>query len=156
MTSAVPRPSNLFVGREGEIERLEGLLAAGHPVVTLWGAGGIGKTRLAAEVAHRSSRRIVWTDLSGVATTEGALSALVLALGLSPDPDGLERDDVRARRVLASIGPALVVLDTVEHLGDAVDTLVGLLVDRRSKAQVLVTTRHKHRLPRESMLELGP
>ena len=115
MTSAVPRPSNLFVGRAGEIERLEGLLAAGHPVVTLWGAGGIGKTRLAAEVAHRSSRRVVWVDLSAVATTGGALSALALALGLSPDPDGLERDDVRARRALGSIGPALVVLDTVEH-----------------------------------------
>ncbi len=156
MTITAPRPNNLFVGREVEIERISGLLDAGHPIVTIWGAGGLGKSRLAAEVAKRDERRVVWTDLSEVTSRESALSAFALALGLTPDPDGLERDEPRARRALAAAGRTLVVLDTAEHLGDHLDELVRLIVSPPSRAQILATTRHKLKLPREAMVALTP
>jgi predicted ATPase len=118
-------PTNLrvqltsFIGREQEIADLKRLLLSAH-LVTLTGAGGSGKTRLAVEIANSVSGRFangVWlVDLVPLRDPAIVQQAVALALGLRPTADQplLEMllDFVRARQLL-------LILDNCEHLSEA-------------------------------------
>ena len=118
-------PTNLrvqltsFIGREQEIADLKRLLFSAH-LVTLTGAGGSGKTRLAVEIANSESGRFangVWlVDLVPLREPAIVQQAVALALGLRPTADQplLEMllDFVRARQLL-------LILDNCEHLSEA-------------------------------------
>ncbi|HEY5879344.1 MAG TPA: BTAD domain-containing putative transcriptional regulator [Nakamurella sp.] len=153
----LPAPRDL-IGREGAISVLTGLLS-GSRVVTVCGPGGVGKTRLAAAVAHRSAAagrfphgaRLV--ELAAVAPGDPVAEAVATALAVVPTSGLTARD--RLAQYLAPL-TTLLVLDNCEHLVDDVAALVGALVDRCPGLTVLATSQVPLGIPHEQVLPLDP
>ena len=106
------RASGPLIGRDDELEALHAALADPGAAVALRGPGGIGKTRLAAELAAQAARRgftVVWWRLADAATPDDARLRLAAELGL---------DDARDAPVGARLQavPTLLVADNAEHL----------------------------------------
>jgi predicted ATPase/DNA-binding SARP family transcriptional activator len=117
-TSHFPMPATPFIGREAERKQINDSLAGPHQrLLTLCGPGGIGKTRLALEVAAEQAP--LWQDgvwfvpLAEVPATEGLVDALADALDLRATDGPLEAaqlmDFLRPRELL-------LILDGFEHL----------------------------------------
>ncbi len=145
-----------FVGRESEVGKAAGLLG-GCRLVTVTGPGGVGKTRLAGEVARRVAGRFadgVWlVELAAV--QEPALVAAAVAVALQVhQPPGTSLTEaltgVLARRQL------LLVLDNCEHLLDAVAELCGTLLPAADDVRVLATSREPLGLAGEARYRLPP
>jgi len=94
----VPRYGSSLVGREAELNAVEGEVRAG-PLVTLVGAAGVRKTRLAAEVADRCGRwlgpRVWWVDLGAVGPGR-VVAATARALAVPQVPGRAPVDGIRA------------------------------------------------------------
>jgi predicted ATPase/DNA-binding winged helix-turn-helix (wHTH) protein len=139
----LPHQLTSFVGREHEIAQLEELVTANR-LVTLTGAGGAGKTRLAIEV----TRRLVDAFADGVWLVE--LAALSDP-GLVPQAvaQALEVKEQPTRPVIETLGEhlaskrLLLVLDNVEHLLEGCVQLVDRILRRSPDAAVLVTSRER-------------
>ncbi|MGK2948832.1 MAG: ATP-binding protein, partial [Acidimicrobiales bacterium] len=134
-------PLSSFVGRREELAAVAPLLRT-HRLVTLTGAGGCGKTRLALELAARSAAThpggAWWVELSHVDHAHLA-DQLALAAGLAPWSGG---DVVAALgERIGGDGPALLVVDNAEHLVGPVAELVEVLVTGCPDVHVLVTSR---------------
>ncbi|MGH2892633.1 MAG: BTAD domain-containing putative transcriptional regulator, partial [Solirubrobacteraceae bacterium] len=154
-----------FVGREHELERIAELLSA-HRLVTLVGAGGAGKTRLAAELADRwlgQGRGGVWvTALAPVADAAGIGPALQQTIGLR-DPQLLTRGTTIASNdavthvveVLAD-RPALLVLDNCEHLIGPVAELAERLLGGCPRLRILTTSREPLAITGEMIAPVAP
>jgi predicted ATPase/class 3 adenylate cyclase/DNA-binding CsgD family transcriptional regulator len=130
-----------FVGREAEMHDVRQLLADDR-LVTLTGAGGAGKTRLAVEVAARIAPefrdRVSYVDLAPITDPGVVPVAVARALGL-PDQPGRSTMDTLLRFVRDR--QMLVVLDNCEHLLDASAELVIALLGRAPGLTVLATSR---------------
>jgi predicted ATPase len=109
-----------FIGRDGSVRELEGLLEQ-YRLVTITGSGGAGKTRLAGQVARRVAGRFAdgaWlAELAPVADPAQVASVVAAALGLREQP-GVPTEGMLAR-VLARQQQLLLVLDNCEHVIDA-------------------------------------
>ncbi|HVV36950.1 MAG TPA: adenylate/guanylate cyclase domain-containing protein [Acidimicrobiales bacterium] len=130
-----------FVRRDEELSTVVNLVAA-HRLVTITGAGGAGKTRLALEAARGAASARpdgVWfVDLSAVRDESAVADAAVTALGVAREPNQPALDQLRD---FARARAMLVVLDNCEHvLGAATDVALSLL-DQSSSASVLATSR---------------
>jgi predicted ATPase/class 3 adenylate cyclase/DNA-binding CsgD family transcriptional regulator len=130
-----------FVGREGEMHEVRQLLSDNR-LVTLTGAGGAGKTRLAVEITARIApefRDGVWyVDLAPI-THPGVVPVTVArALGL-PDQPGRSTMDTLLRFVAER--QLLILLDNCEHLLDASAELVVALLGAAPGLTVLATSR---------------
>jgi predicted ATPase/DNA-binding XRE family transcriptional regulator len=152
----LPIGRSRLIGREQESAALRQLLLAddvGH--VTLTGAGGVGKTRLALHVAsslHDTFGDGVYiVELAPLADPTLVASTMAQALGVPlggrPAPDAL-REYLRDRAIL-------LVLDNFEHLLDAA-TLVPSLLDTSAGLKVLVTSRAPLRVRGEHEYEVPP
>jgi predicted ATPase/class 3 adenylate cyclase/DNA-binding CsgD family transcriptional regulator len=137
----LPAQVTSFVGRETQIDELRTLLA-GNRLVTLTGAGGAGKTRLAVEIAERAvadfEEGAWYVDLAPITHPDVVPVTVARAFGL-PDQPGHSATDslvghLRNRRVL-------VVLDNCEHLLDACARLVGGLLGSCPAVTLLATSR---------------
>jgi len=132
-----------LVGREREIHDLDALLAA-QRLVTLTGAGGSGKTRLAAELALRIDWRradsVAWVELAPctdpVAVVSRAAHALSLVSAQSATTGALDAliEAIRDRDLL-------LVLDDCEHLIQPCAELARTLLVRCPKLRILATSR---------------
>jgi predicted ATPase/class 3 adenylate cyclase/DNA-binding CsgD family transcriptional regulator len=137
----VPVQLTTFVGRADELSQVEELVAS-HRLVTLTGSGGVGKTRLAVEVAAEVIDRFddgVWfVDLAPVTNRSGADDVIAAVLSVrAPDtgaPLEVVIDYLRGHR-------ALIVLDNCEHLLAECAELAMTLVKRCPSVHVLVTSR---------------
>ncbi|MGK2865182.1 MAG: helix-turn-helix transcriptional regulator [Mycobacterium sp.] len=120
----LPVPFTSFVGREAEMNDVQQILADNR-LVTLTGAGGVGKTRLAVQVAAATASGFgggVWyVDLAPLTDPDLVAVAVIRALGL-PDQHGSSTMDVLLRFV--GDRPMLLVLDNCEHLLDACAALI--------------------------------
>lgn len=149
------RPTDAFVGRARErTELLAALRAPG--LVTLRGPPGIGKSRLAREGARSGEgRRTWWVDLGGARTRDDLLGALAsvfgVALGRVDEGTALEL----LAHALGSAGPALVVLDPVEHLVAHAD-LVASLTERTPGARWLATSHVPLGVGAERVVDVPP
>lgn len=111
------------MGRAAELRALAGELLAGGRLVTLVGPGGMGKTRLAQEVARVHWRDcaadpdpgVLWVDLGEVAGEPGLLDAVGAALALS-QPGAAADAASRIAGALAAAGPLLLVLDSADRV----------------------------------------
>ncbi len=146
----LPSQFTSYVGRGSKMTEVGKLLAANR-LVTLTGAGGVGKTRLAVEVADRLAAEYadgVWyVDLAPITAPAAVPVTVAHALGL-PDQPGRSTIDtvvrfVRDRRML-------VVLDNCEHLLDASAELVVALLGAASGLTVLATSREPIGVPGEA------
>src|SRR6266403_2981132 len=137
----LPYQLTSFVGRVQEIAQLEELVTANR-LVTLTGAGGAGKTRLAIEVANPLVEAFadgVWlVELAALSDPRLVPKAVAQALEVKEQP---------ARPVLETLGDylaskkLLLVLDNAEHLLEGCVQFVDLIVSRCSDIAVLVTSR---------------
>jgi predicted ATPase/class 3 adenylate cyclase/DNA-binding CsgD family transcriptional regulator len=129
-----------FIGRNAEIIEVHRLLADDR-LVTLVGAGGVGKTRLAVQVAAKLGGDFgnVWyLDLAPISDPDLVPATLARALGLPNQPGGSPTDS--ALRFLADL-PAVLVLDNCEHLLDATAELVAAVIDACPQVRLLATSR---------------
>ncbi|MFL1380894.1 ATP-binding protein [Nocardiopsis protaetiae] len=153
---ALPAPLTTFVGRVGERRDLAEAIR-GHRLVTVVGAGGVGKTRLALAVAARAADDFadgVWfVDL--VPLTEpgrvGAAVAAAVGVGERPggDLDDAVSDALADRR-------ALLVLDNCEHVRDGVAPFLERLLTACPRLHVVVTSRARLMVPFERTFPLPP
>jgi predicted ATPase/DNA-binding SARP family transcriptional activator len=143
------RPTPL-VGREHELEELS-IAIGSNRIVTVTGVGGVGKTRLVAELT--STRDDVDWIVVGLASVEpgGVAAALATRLGY--------RDEVCDLSVLVELlraSRSVLVFDNGEHVVTELRHLVRELVDRCLGVCVLVTSRSRLDLPDEEVFALGP
>jgi predicted ATPase/DNA-binding SARP family transcriptional activator len=130
----LPAPATSFVGREQDLAQVRALLAEAR-LVTLVGPGGVGKTRLAAELAAgwQAPDGSWLAELAGVTDPAEVPAAVGAALGLRPGADELVRQ--LADREL------LIVLDNCEHLVDACARLAQEVVGGCPGVRILATSR---------------
>lgn len=147
-----------LVGRERELRQLADLIIGGrHRMVTVTGAGGVGKSRLAAELVSALRHRIGWDirtlDLSGLADAEPVAEAIAQTL----DAGGSSRlpPVERAAAALRSAGRVLLVLDRFEHVMPAAP-VVGTIVRRCPGLSVLVTSQRRLGIGGERRFPLDP
>src|SRR6202166_30972 len=137
----LPAQLTSFVGRDAQLTQLRELLTQNR-VVTLTGAGGVGKTRLAIQVAAQAAGEFsdgVWyVDLAPITDPELVPIAVARALGL-PDQPGRSTMDSLLRFVRDR--QMLVVLDNCEHLLDASAELVVALLGAAPGLALLATSR---------------
>ncbi len=137
---ALPSPLTPLIGREDELASAEALLLS-HRCLSLLGPGGVGKTRLALELAQRHHHgvgdRVHWADLAGIAEGDGVAGALVTAFGLS-GPSSIA-PLARIRYALRDAA-ALLVLDNCEHLIEACASAAHELLRYCPALRVLATS----------------
>lgn len=150
-TSLLPRPRTSFVGRTAELAALHRLLGDAR-LVTITGPGGVGKTRLALEAAHRADAA---TMLSLAPVTDPAAVPHALAASLELR---VVHEDVLGACVtlLRPAGQHLLVVDNCEHLSGAVREVVSALLDGCPDLQVLATSREPLGLGGEHPIRVAP
>jgi predicted ATPase/class 3 adenylate cyclase len=152
MPNNLPRQLTSFVGREDEVARLSALVVD-RPLVTLTGVGGVGKTRLAIEVAAETAPAFpdgVWLcELAPVTDPSAVCETLAASLEVRPFP-GRALDDL----LLDYLAPKrlLIVLDNCEHLLVTVADQANLIVKRCPRVAVLATSREGLALPGEQIV----
>jgi predicted ATPase/DNA-binding winged helix-turn-helix (wHTH) protein len=137
----LPQPVSELIGRDDELCEILGLAAA-HRLVTLTGAGGIGKTRLALTVAHRLLPQFadgVWVvELAPLADPALVPAAVAAALGLE-----FPASAVSAEHVANALSgkELLLVLDNCEHVIDAAARMAEALLRANPVVHVIATSR---------------
>jgi len=153
----LPLPATTLLGRDHDLELLLQWLAdPGNRLITLLGPGGVGKTRLALELAHALAAddaiRIVFTPLATIRDPGLAACAIAEGLGLA---DINASDLPRRARAACDRHPTLLVLDNFEQVLDA-SPLVADLLTAVMSLRVLVTSRAPLRVRGEREYALGP
>ena len=137
----LPTRLTSFVGRAHELQEVAELLEASR-LLTLTGPGGIGKTRLALEVARRVRAQfpggVWWIDLAPVPDPGTVLDELARILGVSPAA-GASLGDAVARAL--SRRRALLLLDNCEHVAAAVAEAVERILGGTIGPRILATSR---------------
>ncbi|WP_082993213.1 AAA family ATPase [Mycobacterium sp. 1245111.1] len=135
------RASSSLIGRESDVAEVQAAVKA-HRLVTLTGVGGVGKTRLAVEVADRLADEFpdgVWLfELATVTDPTAVPDAVAAILGISQQ---------RGKSVTESVTDALqgrirlLVIDNCEHVLDAAADLVEAILLHSANVKVLATSR---------------
>jgi predicted ATPase/DNA-binding SARP family transcriptional activator len=145
-----------FVGRKEELAEIR-LLIASSRLVTLTGAGGSGKTRLALEAAAElldgSNEGVFFTDLAPIAEPEQVARAAAAALGIR---EVANRSPLDTLLEVLSNQHVLVVLDNCEHVLDACADLVGLVERHCPRVQVVATSREPLGIDGEHIYRVRP
>src|SRR6516164_1672603 len=130
-----------FIGRESEVADVQAAVKA-HRLVTLTGVGGVGKTRLALEVAARLVDEFpdgVWFfELAAVTDPAAVPDAVAAVLGITQQPGKTVSESVAA----ALEGRLrLLVFDNCEHVVDSVADLVEAILAASATVTILATSR---------------
>jgi predicted ATPase/DNA-binding winged helix-turn-helix (wHTH) protein len=151
---AIPSPLTPLIGRDDEVTAVERLLRASR-CVTLLGPGGIGKTRLALEIAQRrraaDDPAVYLAELASLADGAHVAAAIAASLGLS-GPTGVP-PPIRIRHALRE-APALLVVDNCEHLIDATAALLRELLEACPALRILTTSQRPLGLPGEQRFQV--
>ena len=151
----LPTPADSFIGRDQELDEIAAALDT-HRLVTIVGAGGMGKTRLALEVASRANGFTdgVWlVELATVRADTDVAEAIAAALALERSPGTTVADQVV--QWCARLD-TMVILDTCEHVLDGVARLVARILASRPTVRLLATSREQMALAGEHVVPMGP
>ena len=134
-------PTTSFIGRESDLAEVDEALKA-HRLVTLTGVGGVGKTRLALEIAGRLRDEFpdgVWVfELAAVTDPAAVPDAVAAVLGITQQPGKSVSESVAA----ALEGRVrLLVFDHCEHVRDAAADLVEAVLAQSATVRILATSR---------------
>ena len=149
----VAKPDSPMVGRQQDREEVVRLLGA-HAVVTLTGPGGVGKTRLALDIAAGMPElgEAVVVPLAGVDRADRVDAAVAASLGLRV-AGGAGPDQIAAGLADREL---LLVLDNCEHVVPACRELVIALRRSAPRVRVLATSRVTLQVPGEYVVRLQP
>lgn len=151
-----PAASNPLVGRDREVAQTCALLEQSR-LVTITGTGGVGKTRVAAEIATalREDQELesAWVDLAPVADPDAVAHAVVATTGVDAAGGQPLRD-----ALIGALRPAslLLVLDNCEHLLVGVASLAEQLHRSCPGLRILATSRERLAVEGEHVLPLAP
>ncbi|GEM_PF-1620822 len=149
-------PTALF-GRDDEVEDVLGLLEAQTRLLTLTGFGGVGKTRVALEVARQAAPQypggVWWMDLSEVRTEDAMFQHIGLGLDLRLTPPPPAREQILG--YLRDRQKTLLVLDNVEQIAGVENALRDLLAAAPSLT-LMITSRRTMGLRSETVREIRP
>ncbi len=139
---SLPLPLTTLVGREADVQTLQDWLAdPAIRLITITGPGGVGKTRLALEIAHANAAeraiRVVFVPLAATRTPVFVASAIAEALELS---SVTVAELPRRARAACEGRPTLLVLDNLEQVLEAAPLIADLLAAAAS-LRVLATSR---------------
>ena len=152
----IPAPYSTAVGREGDLATLLGWLGEdAQRLVTLVGPGGIGKSRLAIEVARNAGTRfdrVTFVTLAQVRDPDDVLGAIARELGVRDSGDAPLSEQLGIARAGRR---DLIVLDNFEQVVDAAPDVVSLLTDLPG-ATFLVTSRVRLRVRGEQVFDVEP
>jgi predicted ATPase/DNA-binding SARP family transcriptional activator len=154
----VPPPTmpGALIGRRRWVDEGLGHMESGVRLLTLTGTGGVGKTRLAIELARAAQRSfeggVAWASLAPLRDPSRLPDAVAEAVGLEPRPAGFDEAHLMSwlsgRRLL-------LVLDNFEHLIEAAP-FVAQLLRTCPGLSVLVTSRSPLKLRGEQELDVPP
>jgi len=160
-----------LLGRDDDVRAVVDELTR-HRLVTILGAGGLGKTRLAHEVARTvadgttaglpAGLSVAVAELAGVRTDDDVALAVADGLGVPASgtarlADRLLAGDVHDRLVeRARSGPTLLVLDNCEHVPDGAARWADTLLSAAPGLRILTTSRAPLRVPAEQVYPLAP
>jgi predicted ATPase len=145
-----------MVGRSHVVREIQGLLRTEQRLITILGAGGIGKTTVALSVGHGAlagfSGAVFFVDVSTVDDKEHLIGAIASAVGLGSqlaDPKEALLGFLRSRRVL-------IVLDSCEHFIEKAAEIAGVICQNAPGVYLLATSREALHVPGERVLPLCP
>ncbi|HET7376899.1 MAG TPA: NB-ARC domain-containing protein, partial [Anaerolineae bacterium] len=150
-TSNIPIPLTSFIGRERQIEDIKALLTKSR-LVTLTGAGGSGKTRLAVQVAtdlvNTFEDGVRWVELAALKDAALVPQAVAKVLDVREGPNQPLSEtlvhDLRTKQVL-------LVLDNCEHVIAACAQLAEMLLHSCPNLRILTTSVEKLRISGETV-----
>jgi class 3 adenylate cyclase len=152
---SLPSVDERLIGRQTELDAAREAVMA-HPVVSIVGAGGIGKTRLTLAVATGLAGEFDdgawWVDLSATTSPDAVVPLVLEALGVLQRPAVTPIDAVVGRLTGRS---CVLVLDNCEHVVAAVRELVGALRSAAPSVRVLATGREAIGVRGEQVLPLS-
>jgi predicted ATPase/transcriptional regulator with XRE-family HTH domain len=154
---SLPLAPTVLLGRESDVHTLRQWLAdSSARLITLVGTGGVGKTRLALEVARavadEGSTRVVLLSLASIRDAAFVAPAIAEALGMGDVSAG---DLPRRARGACSGRPTLLILDNFEQVLSAAQLVADLLTSVDA-LRVLVTSRAPLRVRGEREYAVGP
>ena len=145
-----------MVGRDDVVREIRGWLQTEQRLITILGAGGIGKTTVALSVGHAAladfSGAAFFVDLSTVSDKEHLIGAIASAIGLDSqlvDPKQALLNFLRPRRVL-------IILDSCEHLIEKTAEIADYIFQNTPDICILATSREALHVPGERVLRLCP
>jgi predicted ATPase/class 3 adenylate cyclase len=152
----LPAASSSFIGRVDALLELDQQLDR-HRMITLLGAAGSGKTRLASEAASRRVERYpggVWlVALADVGGEDAVVPAVARALGIQENP-GQPRADTVIDRLQAA--ETLLVIDNCEHVAADVRAFLDRLLPEASGVRVLATSQVRLGVAGEATFHVEP
>lgn len=156
----LPIPLTSFVGRTQQVAEVKQMLNPQEPIsrlLTLIGAGGSGKTRLAIQVAtdliDSFANGVWWVELATLNESEQVVRAVAKALGVSE-----VKHELTLERITTFVGDRrlLLVIDNCEHLVASVAQLVANLLRRCPDLQLLTTSREALNVSGEILWQVPP
>src|SRR5882757_6748525 len=152
----LPAAATSFIGRKSEVAEVQAAVRT-HRLLTLTGVGGVGKTRLALEVAAGLADEFpdgVWFfELAAVADPAAVPDAVAAVLGITQQP---------GKSVAESVATALegrlrlLVFDNCEHVLDAVAGLIEAILASSATVTILATTRERLEVGDEQLRPVPP
>jgi predicted ATPase len=140
-----------FIGRESEVDAINTAVRS-HRLVTLTGVGGVGKTRLALEVAAQLADEFpdgVWVfELAAVTDPASVPDAVAAVLGITQQPGKTVSESVAAALEGRS---RLLVFDNCEHVLDAAADMIEAIFSHSQTVHVLATSREGLRVADEHL-----
>src|SRR5262245_16102793 len=149
----LPHRLNRMVGRDDDVHKVSAQLTASR-FVTIFGPGGVGKTTVAVAVAHHLveafAGSVLFVDLGMLSDPKLATTAVASMLGLS-----VRSDDATPGLVAFLKGKRiLLILDTCEHLVEAVAALAARIIETAPDVHILATSREALRVEGEHVYRL--
>lgn len=143
------------VGRDAEIAELRNRIAANR-LTTVVGSGGIGKTTVAVATVQLleddEGGLFTFIDLSRTTSEEFVIPSVAAALGIS----SVSQDRLEAISSILARRKALLLLDTCEHVLNAVAHLCDVVLANTSDVRIVATSRQALRAKREEVFWLAP
>jgi predicted ATPase/DNA-binding XRE family transcriptional regulator len=151
---ALPVSLTSFVGREAELDEIR-LLVRKHRMVTLTGAGGVGKTRTASQFARTirdsTHEAVCFVGFAPVADPSLVVATIASALGVQDAPNLPLLETLRTHLRNKAV---LLVLDNCEHLIERVSVVAETLLDGCPRVRILATSREALRAAGEHAYSL--
>jgi predicted ATPase/DNA-binding winged helix-turn-helix (wHTH) protein len=159
ITTNLPSRLPALYGRDDEVAAISQLVRR-HPLITITGAGGIGKTRVAQAVARQLATHsasdypdgVWWVELAVL--NDGGLVPSAIAEAMGGGVEGARPTALALRSQLAG-KRMLIVLDNCEHLADAVAALIDSLMADAPGVTMIVTSQETIRATDEHVYRLG-